>query len=76
MAEASTLDPATMSSRAQQNPAGTLQEFDQLTELLSQIPHKVQRAMKMQHEHLEMTCLDANYHFIAIGSNIGTVSVV
>ncbi|XP_053393854.1 tectonin beta-propeller repeat-containing protein 2-like isoform X2 [Mercenaria mercenaria] len=48
-------------------------EHEPLTDILSLIPHKVQRGLKTQYEILELTALDANQYFIALGSNIGTV---
>lgn len=50
-----------------------LKEFEPLTDILSHIPQKVQRGLKTNYEPLELTALDANQYFIALGSNIGTV---
>lgn len=51
----------------------TLKEYEPLTELLSQVPKKVQRGLQTQIETLEISCFDANQDFIALGSNIGIV---
>ncbi|XP_060581801.1 tectonin beta-propeller repeat-containing protein 2-like [Ruditapes philippinarum] len=60
-------------ARSQSPQQQCLREHEPLTDILSLIPHKVQRGMKMQYEILELTALDANQYFIALGSNIGTV---
>ncbi|KAL4238724.1 Propeller [Mactra antiquata] len=50
-----------------------LREVEPLTDLLSNIPSKVQRGLNTHYEKLELTALDANKYFIALGSQVGTV---
>ena len=46
------------------------QEHARLDALLSQIPKKAQHGLLMQCD-LILTCIDANEHYIALGTNIG-----
>jgi hypothetical protein len=47
-------------------------EHAPLDYLLSQIPKKAQKGMLIQCD-LHLNCIDANDHFIALGSNVGVV---
>ncbi|KAH3859308.1 tectonin beta-propeller repeat-containing protein 2-like isoform X2 [Dreissena polymorpha] len=52
---------------------GQLREHEPLTDILEHIPHKVQRGLKTQYEILELTAMDANNWFLALGTSVGTV---
>ena len=66
-------ESSTMSSQvSDEETVEPPREFDDLGDLIAQIPRKAQKGLLTQID-LKLLCIDANQEYIALGSNVGIV---